>query len=202
MRFLLLTFALTALTQLAGAAPVPKEVLKKFPNYYPLELGNEWLYQIGGENQVLVVVTAADKKDGVQTGTLETKANGMTIASEKMRIDATGVYRTHINKQEIDPPILLLKFGIRDETEWATKCKIGDATVDFVFKLEGLEEIKTPAGDYKAVKVTGTGDIAGTNSSTTYLFADGVGIVKLSYVAGDRQNTLELKKFTPGPVKK
>ena len=201
MRFLLLTFAWTALSQLASAAPVPKEVLKKFPDYYPLELGNEWLYQIGG-SEITVVVTAADKKDGVQTGTLETKAQGKTIASEKMRIDATGVYRTHINAQEITPPVLILKFGIRDETEWATKSKVGDATVDFVFKLEGLEEVKTPAGDYKAVRVSGAGDLAGTDSSTSYLFADGVGVVKLSYVAGGREAVMELKKFTPGPVKK
>ncbi len=201
MRFLLLALALTALTQLAGAAPVPKEVLKKFPNYYPLELGNEWLYSVG-ENEVTVVVTAADKKDGVQTGTLETKVNGKTVASEKMRIDATGVCRTHVNQQEIDPPVLLLKFGIQDETEWATKCKVGKAFLDFVFKLEGLEEIKTPAGDYKTVKVTGTGEIAGTNTQTANHFADGVGIVKISYTIDVNEVTMELKKFTPGPVKK
>ncbi len=201
MRFLLLTFALIAMTQLAGAAPVPKEVLKKFPNYYPLELGNEWVYQVG-ENEVTVIATAVEKKDGVQTGTLETKVNGKTVAAESMRVDATGVYRTHINKQEIDPPVLLLKFGIRDETEWATKSKVGNATVDFVFKLEGLEEIKTLAGEYKAVKVTGTGDIAGTVTQTKYYFADGVGIVKLSYSLGGGEAMLELKKFTPASVKK
>ena len=201
MRFLLLTLTLGASAEFTRAAPVPKEVLKKFPDYYPMRVGTEWLYLVG-ESEITVKVTDFKKEDGVRTGTLATVANGQVVATESIRVDEKGVYRTHVYKTKIEPPILLLKFGIQDETEWATKSKVGVSTVDFVFKLEGLEGIKTLAGEYKAVKVTGTGDIAGTVTQTKYYFADGVGIVKLSYSVGGGEAMLELKKFTPAPVKK
>ncbi len=199
MRFLLLALAFSTLVGPLAAAPVPKEILKKFPDYFPLLPGTAWEYGVG-ESTVTVEVQDYTERDGVRTGTLVTNANGKEVASESIRVDASGVYRTRINATKIEPPVLLLKFGIKDETEWATKCKVGEAKVDFTFKLEGQEEIETPAGKYKAVKVTGVGDIAGTKTQLAYHFAEGVGIVKLGYSVAGTETVLSLKKFTPGKV--
>lgn len=201
MRLLLSAFILLAFAAVAPAAPVPKEVLKKFPDYYPLLPGTEWEYAIG-EAAVTVKVQDYEKKDGVRTGTLATFANGKVAATEKIRVDETGVYRTHINVTKIEPPVLILKFGIKDETEWTTKAKAGEAEVDFTFKLNGLEETEVPAGKYKAVKVSGAGDIAGTNSRIVYHFAEGVGIVRLCYELNGATAEMALKKFTPGKEEK
>jgi len=197
MRPLLALLTLLAVAALAPTAPVPKETLAKFPDFYPLLPGTEWEYGVG-ESVVTVKVMDYAKKHGVRTGTLATFNGETEIATERIRVEAKGVYRTHINATKIDPPVLILKFGIKDETEWTTKAKVGDATVDFKFKLEGLEELKVPAGKYRAVKVAGSGDIAGTQSEAIYHFAEAVGIVRLEYRIGEGSGTMELKKFTPG----
>ena len=201
MRSLISALLLFAFGSFASGAPVPKEILKKFPDYYPLLPGTEWEYAIG-EGAVTVKVQDYEKKDGVRTGTLATFVNGKVVATEKIRVDETGVYRTHINKTELEPPILILKFGIKDETEWTTKAKAGEAKVDFTFKLNGLEEREVPAGKYNAVKVSGAGDAAGIKTHFVYHFADGVGIVRLCYELNGATVEMALKKFTPGKEEK
>jgi len=195
---IIVAFCLSGLIGVSlGVAPVPKDILKKFPDYYPLLPGTEWEYGTG-DLAIIVKVEDYEKKDGVRTGKLVTYANGKDVAFETIRIDDTGVYRTHINDTKIEPAILLLNFGIKDETEWATKCKVGEAKIDFKFKLEGLVELEVPTGKYQAVKVTGTGDVAGTKTNTEYHFAEGVGIIRLGFDVGGSGTVLSLKKYTAG----
>lgn len=201
MRFVLLALAFVLLPPLSRAAPVPKEILKKFPDYYPLLPGTEWEYRVG-ESAVTVKVKDYTEKAGVRTGILASEVNGAEVATEAIRVDETGVYRTHINGTKIEPAVLILKFGIKKETEWATKCQVREHKVDFVFKLDGLEEIEVPAGKYKAVKVIGSGTIAGTETQTEFYFAEGVGIVRLTYSIGGQRSILNLKKYTAGKAEK
>ena len=201
MRFVLLALAFVLLAPLSQAAPVPKEILKKFPDYYPLLPGTEWEYRVG-ESAVTVKVKDYTEKAGVRTGILASEVNGAEVATEAIRVDETGVYRTHINGIKIEPAVLILKFGIQKETEWASKCQVGEHKVDFLFKLDGLEEIEVPAGKYKAVKVIGSGNIAGTETQTEFYFAEGIGIVRLTYSIGGQRTSLNLKKYTAGKAEK
>ncbi len=201
MRFVLFAFAFVLLAPVSQAAPVPKEILQKFPDYYPLFLGTEWEYRVG-ESAVTVKVKDYSEKAGVRTGVLSTEVNGAEVATEAIRVDETGVYSTHINATKIEPAVLILKFGIEKETEWATKCKVGAQKVDFRFKLEGLEDLEVPAGKYKAVKVTGSGTIAETETQTEFHFAEGIGIVRITYSIGGQRTSLDLKKYTAGKVEK
>ena len=201
MRFVLLALAFVLLAPQSPSAPVPKEILKKFPDYYPLLPGTKWEYEIG-EAAVTVKVKDYAEKAGVRTGVLATEANGAEVATEAIRVDETGVYRTHINGTKIEPAVLILKFGIKKETEWATKCQVGEHKVDFLFKLDGLEDLEVPAGKYKAVKVTGSGTIAGTETQTEFHFAEGIGIVRLTYSIGGQRTILNLKKYTAGKSEK
>ena len=201
MRFVVLARVFALHAPASQAAPVPKEILQKFPDYYPLLPGTEWEY-LAGEIAVTVKVKGYTEKAGVRTGTLSTEVNGAEVATEAMRVDETGVYRTHINGTKIEPAVLILKFGIQKETEWATKCRVGEHKVDYLFKLDGLEEIEVPAGKHKAVKVTGSGTIAGTETQTEFHFAEGIGIVRLTYSIGGQRNILNLKKYTAGKAEK
>ena len=201
MRFVLLALSFVLLAPVSQAAPVPKEILQKFPDYYPLLPGTAWVYQVG-ETAVLVKVKDYTEKAGVRTGLLSTEVNGAEVATETIRVDETGVYRTHINGTKIEPAVLILKFGIEKETEWATKCKVGEHKVDFRFKLDGLEDLEVPAGKYKAVKVTGSGTIAGIETQTEFHFAEGIGIVRLSYSIGGQRVSMDLKKYTAGKAVK
>jgi hypothetical protein len=202
MRSLLLLLAVFAISEFTPAAPVPKEILKKFPDYYPLLPGTEWEYEGDGGPAVTLKVTDYANKDGVQTATLKSFVKEKAVASECIRIDQTGVYRTQINNMKIEPPILMFKFGIKDETEWTTNSNVGESKIDVNCKLEGVEEIKVPAGKYQAVKMTGTGMIGDTKSQMTYHYAEGVGIVKMAYSLQDAKTTLSLKKFTAGKADK
>jgi hypothetical protein len=184
------------------AAPVPKAVKKKLPDYYPLIAGSKWEYAMGG---TIVVIEAKDylEKDGVRTAKLVTSHQGKSVAEETIRVDSTGISRTHFNDTMIDPPVILLKFGLTDEESWKTKSKVGGAVVEGTFTLKGVEAITVAAGKYDAVLVEGEADLAGTATTTKWWLAEGVGIVKLSYtIAGSESVPLELKKYTPGEAVK
>jgi hypothetical protein len=184
------------------AAPVPKAVKKKLPDYYPLTAGSIWEYQMG-TTEVVVKATEFEEKDGVRSAKLVTEHQGKEVSNEVIRVDAGGVSRTHINDTKIDTPVVIIKFGLADEESWPVKSKVGGAVVEGTFTLKGVEAITVAAGKYDAVLVEGEADLAGTATTTKWWLAEGVGIVKLSYtIAGSESVPLELKKYTPGEAVK
>ena len=82
MRFVLLALVSVLLAPASQAAPVPKEILQKFPDYYPLLPGTEWEY-LAGEIAVTVKVKGYTEKAGVRTGTLSTEVNGAEVATKR-----------------------------------------------------------------------------------------------------------------------
>ncbi len=182
----------------AVAAPVPKAIKKKFPDYYPLTAGATWVYNMGA-TEVTVRVKSVEEKDGVKTGVLATEHNGKEVATETIRVDKDGVTRTHVNNTKVDPELLILKFGLADEEGWTVKSKVQQTEVGGTFTLKGVEKVTVPAGELDAVVVKGDCKIAGTATQMTHWFADGVGIVRLKYTIGGQDSApLELKKYTPG----
>ncbi len=194
-------FALLVVASVAVAAPVPKAVKKKLPDYYPLTEGTTWEYDMG-KTPVTVRVKEFKEKDGVRTGKLVTEHDGKAVASESIRVDAEGVARTHINDAEIKPPVVILKFGLVDDDSWEVKAKVAESEVKGTFTLKGTEKVTVPAGEFEAVLVVGESTVSGTKTGTKWWLADGVGIVKLEYTLGGMASTpLELKKYTPGKAK-
>ncbi len=186
----------------AVAAPVPKKVKAKLPDYYPLADGTEWVYAMG-ESEVTVRVTEFTEKDGVKTGKLVTSIGGKDVASETIRVDQEGVSRTHMNSTNIDPPVLLFKFGLADDESWEVKSKVGESKVKGKLTLKGVDKLSVPAGGYDAVLVSGKMTLSGTAVETNWWLAEGVGIVKLEYTIGESASpSLELKKYTPGKKEK
>ena len=185
----------TLLSQSAIAAPVPMDDLKKLPKYYPVVPGTVWEYEMGETTQKIRVTDSKKDDEDVIRGSLGTIVEDRETASEGFKVDETGVYRTRIPGLTFSPPILLLKFGIKDGEEWTTK------TGEYIVKckLDGQEEIKVPAGTYKAIKVSHTTEHNGkiVNAATSY-YSEGVGLVKIHYKLGDAEAILSLKKFKLG----
>jgi hypothetical protein len=180
--------ALLFAAAVAVAAPVPKTIKAKLKDYYPLADGTAWEYQMGAA-EVTVRVKDVTEKDGVRSAKLVTEQGGKEVASETIRVDKDGVFRTHINSTEIKPPVPLLKFGLTDDESWEVKASVQASEVKGTFTLKGTEKVKVPGGEYEAVLVVGECTIAGTQTGTKWWLADGVGIVKLEYSIGGTAST-------------
>lgn len=191
---------LVLLAPLAVAAPVPKKVKEKLSDFYPLADGTTWVYEMG-QTEVTVRATEFAEKDGVRTSKLVTEHSGKQVATEGIRVDKVGVFRTHVNGTEVSPPIPLLKFGLTDEDGWEVKATLGESALAGKFTLKGAEKLKVPAGEYEVVVARGEVNIGGTDTTITWHLADGVGIVKMDYSVGGTSTPLVLKKYTPVKAK-
>ena len=166
---------------------------------YPLKKDSKWVYKVG-ETTITVKVTAADANGA----TLETLVNDKAVASEVVQVKADGVYRTKINKADINPPVKILELkdgkAVAKGAKWDVKSKIQDQEVKGTFTVkDDAEAVKVPAGDFKAVVVDGPDfEIAGTKTGVKYWFSEGKGIVKLTYNIAGNEAVLELKEYTEG----
>lgn len=71
------------------------------------------------------------------------------------------------------------------------------------FTLKGTAKVTTPGGAHEAVLVEGDCTIEGTEVTTKWWLAEGLGIVRLQYaIAGSDSAPLELKKYSPGQADK
>jgi hypothetical protein len=161
----------------AVAAPVPKE-LKKKQTYFPTAVGTKWVYEAedGSDNQTREV-TAATEKDGVRTLTILWKANGTTQTWE-LKEDATGLYRSKMGANAIDPPHHLLKSKLTEGDEWEGEYTQSGGTVKYRRTVGRPEKVTVPAGEYTAVPVTQV-DPDDPDDEATVWYAEGVGMVKL-----------------------
>lgn len=166
---------------------------------YPLKKDTKWVYKVG-ETTITVKVTAADANGA----TLETLVNDKAVASEVIQVKSDGVYRTKINKADINPPVKILELkdgkAVAKGAKWKVDSKIQDQAVKGEFTVkDDAEAVKVPAGDFKAVVVDGPDfEIAGTKTGVKYWFTTGKGIVKLTYNIAGNEAVLELKEYTEG----
>ena len=166
---------------------------------YPLKKDTKWVYKVG-ETTITVKVTAADASGA----TLETLVNDKAVASEVIQVKADGVYRTKINKADINPPVKILELkdgkAVAKGAKWDVKSKIQDQEVKGTFSVkDDAEKVKVPAGEYTTIVVDGPDfEIAGTKTGVKYWFAPKAGIVKLTYNIAGNEAVLELKEYTEG----
>ena len=183
-------------------APAPAAATTE---YFPLKEGSTWVYKVG-ESEVTVKVGATDKGETK----LETLANGKPVASETVKVQADGVYRTKINATAIDPPVKILELETKEGklvpkakgAKWTVSSKVQTQTVTGDFAIGDPAKLKVADKDVDCVYVEGAKfNIAGTETSVKYYFAAGKGIVKLSYSIQGADATLELKSYEEGKPK-
>lgn len=185
--------------------PVAPPAAAVTTDYFPLKEGSKWVYKVG-ESEVTVQVGITDKGETK----LDTIANGKPVASESVKVQADGVYRTKINATAIEPPVKILALETKDGklvpmpkgTKWTVNSKVQAQAVAGDFTIGDPVKIKVMDKDVDCVYVEGLKfNIAGTETSVKYYFAAGKGIVKLSYSIQGAEATLELKDYVEGKAK-
>ena len=198
-RLLILTPTLTLLAALAPAAPVPKNT--KPVLYFPTTVGAKAEYEHSGGTQTRTV-TAVEDKDGAKLVTVEVDrayVNGLRDRyTTTTRVAADGVYHMSDSLAERDRPLLLLKLPHRDGASWEVESAVrlkGDAlkvTDRYTCKASGPEEVRVPAGTFKAIRVE-------ERNGTVVWYAPSVGVVKVRTVSTRTGfQDMVLKSFTPG----
>ncbi len=193
MRWLLLTmFALVLPT--AGAAPVPKHLMKDEP-YWPTAVGTKWVYEQGGKEMPEEITHSEPLKGGVR---LTLRAQGMDRTTD---VGADGVIQRTLHKWTLDIQTVRLPLKVGDT--WAFRIPIQDGlhAEAGTMTVGEDEDVKVPAGKFRATKVVQTVTEAGgkpVNQPYTYTswYAKGVGLVKMEWTqwgGGSR----ELKSFAP-----
>jgi hypothetical protein len=176
----------------------------KKPNLYPLQLGNRWEYEFFEQSEpetkveIVTEVTASETKGGKITATLSATAPGMKAKGEQVTADERGVYRNGVSGLTADREFPIIKYPVKSGDTWKETVRINDLDIEMKFVVGEVEEVKVPAGKFKATPFHATGKMKGGEMRTTKWFVEGVGPVKETLTAGGRTYTMELKKFTPG----
>ena len=189
---------------LAASGVAPPRLLAddkvKPPEYLPLKEGLKWHYQLEANGQKLQIVTQIAKIEAINGESLarfETVVNGNVAASEHYSVTTKGIFRHRFNGVEIQPPVCVLKFPVKNGASWESEHKIGEQAAKMGCRVAS-EEVEVPAGKFKTVSVQVVADAAGMKITTTYWFAAGIGIVKqVAEIAGQKVD-LKLEKIERG----
>jgi len=173
----------------------------KKPDLYPLTEGNKWQYSVsvmGNKVDVVTEVTASATKKGKTTATVTAKTPDGNDISEELTADAKGVYRASISGVKTDKPLTIIKYPVKNGATWTEEIKINGMDAEVKTTVGDTEDVKVPAGKYKATPHEAVIKIGGQEVKATSWYADGVGIVKQKMTFGGIEATMELKKFTKG----
>ncbi len=196
-RFAVMFGALVLLaTALAGAQDKAGNLAA---NYYPLQVGNQWTFKVTIEDKSNTAVSRIAKIetiDKLPLARLEASVNGNVRATEHLMQTEQGIFRYRNNDKEITPPICLLKYPVKDKAKWEGEIKLGNEKGKYLCETKE-ESVETPAGKYKAVKVSLRLESKGQNVATSYWFVKDIGIVKQTVEAAGLSNLMELEKFEP-----
>jgi hypothetical protein len=168
--------------------------------YYPLKVGNKWVYKVGETTTIEMKVEKIENGEA----TLNTYVNQKQVASEAIKVEEDGIYRTKINNTPISPPVKFLGLPPEKGKEWIVDSKITVAGQEHAIKgkfviKDDKENVKIREKDYETVMVEGADfDIAGTKTSVKYWFAPSKGVVKLTYNIAGNEAVLELTEFVDG----
>jgi hypothetical protein len=174
---------------------------KKTPDYYPLQVGNQWNYKLdvnGKEfamiNRIAKIVTINEKTYAV----LESEMGGKVKATEHLRKTDKGIIRLRTNNFESVPPIVLVKNPVKPGDKWRDNITVMDEEAKHDAKYDAVAEeemVKVPAGSFKTLRVAIRLEEGDKVVNTTYWFAPGVGFVKQTVEAPMVNMTIELEKY-------
>lgn len=171
------------------------------PNYYPLVKGHKWEFQIDsqrGQVEAVSEVIKVESKDGVTTATIEIRQPGQPVkVAETIRVTADKMTRLAFGFTRLPTPVTMLKFPVTPGDSWTEKIIIRNSEIEVRTTVREPEELKLPAGAFRAVPVVMEYTFADQKARLTNWYADGVGVVKQMIERPDLKVVSELKKFTP-----
>jgi hypothetical protein len=177
---------------------------KTLPEYYPLQVGNQWSYKVKVVGIDTTMVTRIAKIETIKDqpyARLEAELNGKVVATENLRKTKKGIIRLRTNDIEAEPPFLLLKLPAKPGDKWEGTFTAKGEKCKFHSEIFAEETIAVPAGKFKALRVSILLYQRKMIINSTYWFARGIGFVKQTVdtpgeKASDGFNiTLELEKY-------
>ncbi|MBP3956290.1 hypothetical protein J8F10_13450 [Gemmata sp. G18] len=183
-----------ALIGLAPAAPVPKHMMPKGPQFnYPTALGTKWVYVIEGGGEHTRVITRVEEKNGAKFVTIDWSAPAGRKPDQSVHVvTKDGVYIHAESGQAYDPPLLYFKLPYRAGDSWKSTFARPGLKVSTQTTAGPVEKIKVPAGEFSAVRVDVEMSFNGQGKQTRARWlANGIGMVKA-------EKSCVLKSFTLG----
>ena len=182
-----------------GAGGGDKKSALTMPDYYPLQVGNQWKYRLdvnGKEVTMTTKIAKIETIDQQKLARLEAAVDGNTSATEHLQQTDKGIFRFRTNGIESSPPLLLLKYPAKNGDKWSGAFTASDSKA--TYSCEAMEEeVVVPAGKYKTIRVAIKLEEKGQVVNTTYWFAKDVGFVKQTVDAPGLNILIELQQFDP-----
>jgi hypothetical protein len=167
-------------------------------SWYPLQVGATWHYKAGAKRFSLRVARY-EKFAKVQCARVELIQDKKVTSFEHVAADAKAVKRFSLEGKEARPPIVVLKLPPKKGQSWKVDSKADGQTLKGTFRVGEVEEVKVPAGTFKALTVTSEDlEANGLKMKITFYYADKVGLVKEVIQTGKQKIVVELEKFEPG----
>ncbi len=167
-------------------------------NFYPLSVGNTWVFKVIAKDKDLRVtmeIAEDEKTPGLMLARLSSpnvKSNEHLAQTEK------GVFRHRLNGAEVTPPFKLLPYPPKVGEAWTGKFTLANEKGEHSYegKILGEEDVKVPFGDFKkALKVQLKLKAGEQDIDTTYWFVNNVGFVKQTFTVAGSIVVLELESF-------
>ena len=167
--------------------------VKNWSAFFPLKVGNRWVYEkemnSAGDPDVTVIVSGMGKVEGVECSIYETYIGREFNRREYLEVrPQQGIFS---RKRELiidgemkefypQPPDMILKFPLKLGDSWEWKDNSLHKLKGFnTFKITGFEKVKTPAGEFDCFKIEVSQEsFRGARFRTIRWFAEGVGMVK------------------------
>jgi len=169
------------------------------PEYYPLQVGNTWEYNLTANGNVAKMTSKIAKIetiDGQALSLLEAAVNGNTVATEHLRRTDKGIERYRTNGIASTPPFLLLKYPAKPGETWGGEFTA--AADKGKYSSQSAEDmVEVPAGKFKTIRVAVKLEVKNQIINTTYWFAPDIGFVKQTVDAPNLNIVIELQKFEP-----
>lgn len=199
----------------AGSRPMAASARSASADLYPVAAGSSWEYVLhqrqadGSEQQrpMSIAITSAETRaDGVIEAVMERRYQSWSPPTTRVLRHPDKVVLSRLSDPIDGPSITVLRTPFEPGASWPGRPLAGEHTE--TIRAIGAEEVKVPAGTFKAWRVdheiryaTGDGD------TLHYWYAPGVGVVKMIERTTLYQNgaplrlqvTGELERYRIGP---
>jgi hypothetical protein len=177
------------------AISVAEEPAHKPESLLPLAVGNQWTYKVSGQEDRFVVRVARQEMVGEQTCfRLDASLRDRVVATEHLAFKEDGLYRFRVDKEDVTPPLCILKHSPPKNGRWRQEYRVGGRMATGGFTV-GTGDVNVPLGKFKTVTIEATATEGPSRTRTLVSYADGVGIVKQEVQEGKRTLVLDLEKF-------